>query len=69
MSEWWDVDRERPTPVIVPHTELSAEALRGVVEPSATPPTRQRIGGLLPARAATVLGRLRHQYLLARASV
>jgi uncharacterized protein YheU (UPF0270 family) len=32
MSEWWDVDRERPMPVIVPHTELSAEALRGLVE-------------------------------------
>jgi uncharacterized protein YheU (UPF0270 family) len=28
----WDDDRERPLPVQVPHTELSAEALRGVVE-------------------------------------
>ena len=28
----WDDDRERPRPVQVPHTELSAEALRGVVE-------------------------------------
>jgi uncharacterized protein YheU (UPF0270 family) len=28
----WDDDRERPRPVQVPHMELSAEALRGVVE-------------------------------------
>jgi uncharacterized protein YheU (UPF0270 family) len=28
----WDEDRERPLPVAVPHTELSDEALRGVVE-------------------------------------
>ena len=27
-----DEDRERPLPVAVPHTELSVEALRGVVE-------------------------------------
>jgi uncharacterized protein YheU (UPF0270 family) len=26
------VDDERPEPLVVPHTELSAEALRGVVE-------------------------------------
>jgi hypothetical protein len=32
MSEWWEDDRERPPPVAVPHTELSQEALRGVVE-------------------------------------
>jgi uncharacterized protein YheU (UPF0270 family) len=32
MSDWWEDDRERPAPVAVPHTELSAEALRGVVE-------------------------------------
>jgi len=32
MSEWWEDDRERPQPVVVPHTELSVEALRGVVE-------------------------------------
>jgi uncharacterized protein YheU (UPF0270 family) len=28
----WDEERERPLPVAVPHTELSDEALRGVVE-------------------------------------
>lgn len=28
----WDEERERPLPVEVPHGELSAEALRGVVE-------------------------------------
>jgi len=28
----WDEERERPLPVEVPHTELSGEALRGVVE-------------------------------------
>ena len=28
----WDEDRERPLPVAVPHTELSDDALRGVVE-------------------------------------
>jgi uncharacterized protein YheU (UPF0270 family) len=28
----WDDDRERPPPVAVPHTELSEDALRGVVE-------------------------------------
>ena len=27
-----DIDRERPEPVIVPHAELSADALRGVIE-------------------------------------
>ena len=32
MGEWWEDDRERPAPVAVPHTELSEEALRGVVE-------------------------------------
>lgn len=31
VSEW-DDDRERPPPVAVPHTELSEEALHGVVE-------------------------------------
>ena len=31
MSDWTDQD-EPPPPVAVPHTELSAEALRGVVE-------------------------------------
>jgi hypothetical protein len=28
----WDDERERPEPVVVPHDELSAEALRGVIE-------------------------------------
>mgnify|MGYP003554659217 FL=1 len=28
----WDEERERPLPIEVPHDELSAEALRGVVE-------------------------------------
>jgi hypothetical protein len=28
----WDDDRERPLPVEVPYTELSEDALRGVVE-------------------------------------
>jgi uncharacterized protein len=32
LSEWWEDDRERPPPVAVPHTALSAEALRGVAE-------------------------------------
>ena len=32
MSEWWEDDRERPPPVAVPHTELSPEALQGVIE-------------------------------------
>ncbi len=27
-----DDERDRPTPVAVPHTELSADALRGVIE-------------------------------------
>jgi uncharacterized protein YheU (UPF0270 family) len=31
LSDWTDQD-EPPPPVTVPHTELSAEALRGVVE-------------------------------------
>lgn len=32
MGEWWEDDRERPPPVAVPHTELSAAALQGVIE-------------------------------------
>jgi uncharacterized protein YheU (UPF0270 family) len=32
VSEWWEDDRERPPPVAVPHTELSADALQGVIE-------------------------------------
>lgn len=32
MTEWHEDPRERPPPVDVPHTELSPEALRGVVE-------------------------------------
>ena len=31
MSEWND-DRERALPVVVPHSELSDDALRGVIE-------------------------------------
>jgi uncharacterized protein YheU (UPF0270 family) len=27
-----DMDAERPQPVVVPHAELSADALRGVIE-------------------------------------
>lgn len=32
MAEWWEDDRERPPPVVVPHAQLSAEALQGVLE-------------------------------------
>ena len=32
MTEWYEDPRERPPPVEVPHTELSADALRGVIE-------------------------------------
>ena len=32
MGDCWEDNRERPAPVVVPHTELSADALRGVVE-------------------------------------
>lgn len=32
MSEWWEDPQERPEPVTVPHTELSAAALRGVID-------------------------------------
>lgn len=32
MDDWWDDERDQQTPVAVPHTELSPEALRGVVE-------------------------------------
>ena len=32
MSEWWDDERVQSEPVPVPHTELSDDALRGVVE-------------------------------------
>jgi uncharacterized protein len=32
LSEWSEDPRERPPPVDVPHTELSPDALRGVVE-------------------------------------
>ncbi len=31
MSEWCEDERERPAPVIVPHTELSEAALQGVI--------------------------------------
>ena len=32
MTEWHEDPRDRPSPIEVPHTELSADALRGVVE-------------------------------------
>ena len=32
MAEWYEDPRERPPPVEVPHTELSAAALRGVID-------------------------------------
>jgi uncharacterized protein len=32
MNDWWEDDRERPLPVVVPYTGLSEDALRGVVE-------------------------------------
>jgi hypothetical protein len=32
MAEWADDPRDRPPPVEVPHTELSAGALNGVIE-------------------------------------
>jgi len=32
MTEWADDPRERPPPVEVPYGELSADALRGVIE-------------------------------------
>lgn len=32
VDDWWDDERDRQLPVAVPHTELSTEALRGVVE-------------------------------------
>ena len=32
MDEWWDDEVERQSPVAVPYGDLSAEALRGVIE-------------------------------------
>jgi hypothetical protein len=32
LDDWWDDERDRSLPVAVPHTELSEEALQGVVE-------------------------------------
>ncbi|MCM2312286.1 MAG: YheU family protein [Steroidobacteraceae bacterium] len=32
MDDWWDDERDQQSPVAVPHTALSPEALRGVVE-------------------------------------
>ena len=32
MDPWWEDERDQELPVVVPHTELSPEALRGVVE-------------------------------------
>jgi hypothetical protein len=40
----------------------------GLVVPSATPPTRHRIGEPLGVRAGSVLGGLRHEHLPAFAS-
>jgi hypothetical protein len=41
--------------------------LAGLVVPSATPPTRHRIGERLEVRARSVLGGLHHEYPLAPA--
>jgi uncharacterized protein YheU (UPF0270 family) len=30
--DWWEDERDRERPLVVPHTELSDEALHGVVE-------------------------------------
>jgi uncharacterized protein YheU (UPF0270 family) len=32
VSEWWDEPHERPAPVVVPYSELSPDALLGVIE-------------------------------------
>ena len=32
MDPWWEDERDQELPIAVPHTELSPEALRGVVE-------------------------------------
>ena len=32
LHDWWEDERDRERPLVVPHTELSVEALRGVVE-------------------------------------
>jgi uncharacterized protein YheU (UPF0270 family) len=32
VTEWYEDPRDRPPPIEVPHTELSPEALRGVIE-------------------------------------
>jgi hypothetical protein len=32
VDEWWNDERDQELPVAVPHTGLSPEALRGVVE-------------------------------------
>ncbi|HEX9206784.1 MAG TPA: YheU family protein [Steroidobacteraceae bacterium] len=32
MDPWWEDERDQELPVAVPYTELSPEALRGVVE-------------------------------------
>jgi hypothetical protein len=41
--------------------------LAGLVAPSATPPTRRRIGERLGVRVGSVLGGLHHEYLPAPA--
>jgi hypothetical protein len=45
----------------------SAVDLAGFIVPSATPPTRHRLGEHLSVRARSVLGGLHHEYLLAPA--
>jgi hypothetical protein len=32
LADWWDDERDGELPVAVPHTALSPEALRGVIE-------------------------------------
>jgi hypothetical protein len=32
LDEWWDDEVEQQSPVAVPHTDLSEDALRGVIE-------------------------------------
>jgi uncharacterized protein YheU (UPF0270 family) len=32
LADWWDDERDGESPIAVPHTALSPEALRGVIE-------------------------------------
>jgi uncharacterized protein YheU (UPF0270 family) len=32
LTEWYEDPRERPPPVEIPHSELSPDALKGVIE-------------------------------------